>query len=196
MIWNIVLTLAVAVLLILQFTGRKKAQSTTKYAVNDTTTHSGFRIAYFEMDSVAAKFDEVKTLKAELSKREEDNNNELNKMTQEFRDKYTYYQKEAEAGRLSEAQSMAANEEMKKMDEAIKNRKQQLDQDYNDFMMRRQNDIKARIEEFIKEYNQQKGYSFVVSDDPGLFYYQDTTYNITADVIRGLNKKYPPKKEK
>jgi Outer membrane protein len=196
LIWNIVLTLVTGYLLISKFTTKTGKTGTITTTSSDTALNaSGFRIAYFEMDSVASQFEEVKQLKAELTKREEDNNNELTRLQKDFRDRYMYYQKEAEAGRLTEAQSLAANEEMKKMDENIKNRKLQLEQDYSDFMVRRQNDIKAKIEDFIREYNKSKNYTYVVSDDPGLFYYQDSTYNITADVVRGLNKLYPPKKK-
>ncbi len=195
LIWNVLLTLLVGWLLITQFRSKKTAKNTTGIEYKDTVSNSShIRIAYFEMDSVAANFVEVKQLKNELLKREEDNNNELNKLVKDFRDKYDYYQKKVQDGQLTEAQSLAATEEMKQMDENIKNRRAQLEQDYSDFMVRRQNDIKAKIETFIKEYNKTQKYTYVVSDDPGLFYYQDTTYNITSDVINGLNKMYPPKK--
>lgn len=72
----------------------------------------------------------------------------------------------------------------------MRNRKQQLDQDYNDLMVRRQNDIKSKIETFLKEYNKSKHYSYIVSYEQGLFYYKDTAYNITADVVKGLNEFY------
>ncbi len=197
LIWNIVLTLLAGYLLIAQLSSKKSAGKKINNTTHDTTSSaSPFRIAYFEMDSVAAKFEEVKQLKAELLKREEDNNNELNRLMKEFRDKYDFYQKKVQDGQMTEAQSLAATEEMKKMDENIKNRRAQLEQDYSDFMVRRQNDIKAKIESFIKDFNKEKNYTYVVSDDPGLFYYQDTTYNITSDVIKGLNKLYPPKKNK
>jgi outer membrane protein len=195
LIWNVLLTLLVGWLLIGQFRSKKTTKSTTGIESKDTLSDSSnIRIAYFEMDSVAANFVEVKQLKNELLKREEDNNNELNKLVKDFRDKYDYYQKRVQDGQLTEAQSLAATEEMKQLDDNIKNRRAQLEQDYSDFMVRRQNDIKAKIETFIKEYNKSQKYTYVVSDDPGLFYYQDTTFNITNDVINGLNKMYPPKK--
>jgi len=197
LIWNVVLTLLVGYLLIARFSGTKKVNSTTKETNSaDSTLSTPFRVAYFEMDSVATQFEEVKQLKAELSKKEEDNNKELNTITQQFRDRYNYYQKKAEEGTLTEAQSVAAQQEMQQMEENIKNRKLKLEQDYNDFYMRRQNDIKSKIESFIKDYNKDGKYTYVVSDDPGLFYFKDVRYNITPDVIAGLNKLYPPKKTK
>jgi len=196
LIWNVLLSLVAGYLLILQFNS-KKSNSTGKADLSTNTVVNGkpFRMAYFEMDSVATKFDLVKELKAELNKKDEQNNRELEKLSKNFQDRYNYFQNQAQAGTLTQTQSEAASNEIKRLDEELKNRKQQLDQEYNDFMVRRQNEIKSKIEAFIKEYNKTKGYSYVVSDDPGLFYYQDSVYNITADVIKGLNELYKPVKK-
>ena len=83
---------------------------------------------------------------------------------------------------------------MKNLDDQMKSRKQALDSDYSDFVMRRQNEIKSKIETFLKEYNRTKDYSYIVSYEQGLFYYKDTAYNITADVVKGLNELYKTKK--
>ena len=196
LIWNVVLTLLVGYLVIDKFTSKTRLDSKTKEInVGDSTSgNQEFRVAYFEMDSVAAKFEEVRQLKAELSKKEEENNNELNRLTNQFRDRYNYFQKRAEEGKMTEAESVAAQQELQQTEENIKNRKLKLEQDYNDFYMRRQNDIKSKIEAFIREYNKDGKYTYVVSDDPGLFYFKDVRYNITKDVVEGLNKAHPPKK--
>ena len=83
---------------------------------------------------------------------------------------------------------------MKNLDDQMKSRKQALDSDYSDFVMRRQNEIKSKIETFLKEYNRTKDYSYSVSYEQALFYYKDTAYNITADVVKGLNERYKTKK--
>ena len=53
--------------------------------------------------------------------------------------------------------------------------------------------VKDKIEGFLKEYNASKGYSYIVAHEPGLFYFRDTTYNITKDVIKGLNELHQKK---
>ncbi len=196
LIWNVVLTLLVGYLVIDKFTGKTKTDSKRKEIISGDSTSGSqeFRVAYFEMDSVAAKFEEVKQLKAELSKKEEDNNTELNRLTNQFRDRYNHFQKIAEDGKMTEAESVSAQQELQQMEENIKNKKLKLEQDYNDFYMRRQSDIKSKIEAFIREYNKGGKFTYVVSDDPGLFYFKDPRYNITADVVEGLNKAHPPKK--
>ncbi len=196
-IWNVVLSLLAGWLLFAQFSSKKKSNSSVvKTTTGDTASgNRQFRIAYFEMDSVAANFQMVKEVKAELNQKEEEINAEIDRLSKNLQQKYTYYQNQAQAGTLSQAQSEAASMELKKLDEDMKARKQQLDQEYNDFMVRRQNDIKTKIEGFLHEYNKAREYSYIVSYEQGLFYYKDTAYNITGDVIKGLNELYKPKKK-
>lgn len=196
LIWNIALSLLVAVLLVLHFSPKgKKGVTVTERSANDTSTAGGaFRLAYFEMDSVAANFELVKTLKAELTKKEDAINSEMTNRAKVLQQKYLFYQNKAQAGSLSQEESDNASKEMKSMDDENKMRKQELDQDYNNYMVTKQNEIKSKIEAFIKDYNKTKNYSFVLSDDPGLFYYRDTAYNITKDLIKGLNEMYKAKK--
>jgi outer membrane protein len=191
LIWNVVLTLATGFLLVKQFGGSKGTKGNSKPSASDSSgTQESFRIAYFEMDSIASNFGLVKDLRKELQSREDAINTEMNNRSRAMQQKFDYYQKLAQAGNLSETQSDVASKEMKSMDDEMKNRRQQLDQEYNNFMVTRQNEIKTKIEDFLKDYNKRKNYSYIVSYEQGLFYYKDTAYNITADVVKGLNEKY------
>lgn len=195
LIWNVVLTLVAGYLLITHFSSRKGTVSTEKKVSTDSTMNGEFRIAYFEMDSVAANFDLVKEVKSDLNKKEQSINDEIDRLSKNLQQKYNYYQNQAQSGTMTQAQSEAASQEMKTLDDQLKNRKDQLDREYSDFMVRKQNDIKTKIEGFLNEYNQTKKYSYIVSYEQGLFYYRDTAYNITADVVKGLNDYYKSKKK-
>jgi outer membrane protein len=194
LIWNVLLTVTVGYLLFAQTGKSKKGVTATKSVSSDTASkNQPFRIAYFEMDSVEANFSMVKDIKSEISKKEEAMNFELGSMDKTYRSKVGGYQEKAQT--MTQVQSEMATQELMKMQEEMKNKKQSLDQDYNDFVSRRMKDIKNKIEEFLKEYNKSNTYSYIVSYEQGLFYYKDTAYNITADVIKGLNEKYKSKKE-
>ena len=195
LIWNVLLTLVTGYLLITHFGAKKSSSSGAKISSADTAgMNKSFRIAYFEMDSIATNFNMVKDLKAEMTKREDAMTSELDRMGKNLQQKYNFYQNQAQSGTMNETQSQAATQEIKTLDEQIKNKKQELDQNYGDFVSRRQTEIKTMIENFLKEYNKTKGYSYIVSYEQGLFYYKDTVYNITADVIKGLNEGYKSKK--
>jgi outer membrane protein len=193
-IWNIILTVVAGYLLFTTFKKGKTESKPAKIAARDSASlqpaAGPFRIAYFEMDSIAAHFEAVKELRTEMTKKEESINAELDKLGRHLQERYNYYQSQAQAGSLSQTQSESASRELKNLDEEMKTRKQALDQEYNDFVLRRQNEIKTKIENFLSEYNKDKGYTYIISYEQGLFYYKDPSYDITADVVKGLNDEY------
>jgi outer membrane protein len=193
LIWNVILSLVAGYLLITHFGSKKNKAGVAGNVHSDTSSQSQFRMAYFEMDSVASGVELVKELKSEMVKKEDEINNEMDRLGKSLQQRYNYYQNKATAGTLTQTESDAASQEMKALDDQMKNRRQQLDQEYNDFTVRRQNDIKLKIEEFFKKYNETKKYSYIVSYEQGLFYFKDTAYNITADVVKGLNEMYKTK---
>ena len=96
---------------------------------------------------------------------------------------------------MTQTQAEAANQEMKNMDDRIKERKQELDAEYNKVYSLKENAIKIQIENFLKEYNKDKTYAYIFANQPGLFYYCDSMYNLTEAIIKGINGDYKGKKE-
>jgi len=191
-ILSVLALILIAVLFYLQFKPGTSAKVLSKSDSNDSTLNSGeFRIAYFEMDSLENNFELVKEVKNELTKKEEAINSELTRLEKNYRDKITKYQNQGAS--MTQVQSEAAQRDVMQMQQNIQNRKQALDQEYQDFYMRQMKSVKDKIEAFLKDYNASKGYSYIVAHEPGLFYYRDTAYNITQDVIKGLNEVHQKK---
>jgi outer membrane protein len=193
LIFNVVLLVLVGVLFYLHFSSKStpsfKASNTLSKA--DGTTNN-FRIAYFEMDSVENTFQMVKDVKAELTRREEVIGTELQRMEKDYRNKVAQYQ--AQGANMTQVQSEMAQRDVMQMQQSMQSRRQTLEQEYQDLQMRKLKDVKTKIEDFLKQYNNEKGYTYIFAYEPGIFYYKDTTYNITADVIKGLNAQYTTKK--
>src|SRR3569832_226164 len=126
-IWNVLLSLVAGFLLIMHIGTGKGNKSGNKNSSSDTSKNNGqFKIAYFEMDSVAANFDMVKEVKEELSKIELAINEEIDRLTKILQQIFNYYQNQAQSGNLTEAQSQVASEEMKKLDDQMKLRSSNL----------------------------------------------------------------------
>lgn len=194
-IWNVILSIVAGYLVITHFSSGKKTTKGGNISHSDTASSNGpFRIAYFEMDSVAASFEMVKELRTELTKKESEINAEMDRLTKNIQQRYNFFQNQAQAGKLSQEASEAASQELKTLDDQMKSRRAQLDQEYNELTLRKQNDIKSKIEDFLKAYNKTKNYSYIVSYEQGLFYFKDTAYNITPEVVKGLNEMYKGKK--
>jgi outer membrane protein len=196
LIWNVVLSGIAVYLLIAHFSSKDNKNPVLKSTKADPpSTNTPFRVAYFEMDSIAASLYIVRDLKDEMNRKQEANDHELEDLRKSFQQKYNYYQSQAQTGNMTATQSEAATQEMKNIDETIKNRRQKLDADYNEFVTWNQNAIKTRIQDFLKDYNKDKKYAYIFANEQGLFYYCDTAYNVTADVIKGLNETYKTKND-
>jgi outer membrane protein len=187
--------LAVAVLFYLHFSGKNttvptKIASSQKQAV--TNGEGGdFKIAYFEMDSVNNNFVLIKDVKSELSREEEKINTELTRLQKSYNDRITHYQ--GQANNMSQVESEKANRDILQLQDKIRSTKQNMEQRYQDLYMRKMQDVKSKVEDYLKEYNRDKGYSYILAYEPGFIFYRDSALNITADLISGLNAKYKKK---
>lgn len=191
LIFNVVLTLAVGVLFYLHFTSNRQNTVASKNTTTGSKAEGQTRIAYFEMDSLTNSFSMVKDVKSELAKEEDKMNNELNRLQKMYNDRIVFYQKQAET--MSQVESEKANRDILQLQENIRGKKQEMDQKYQDLYMRKMQDVKSKIEEFLKDYNKSKGYSYILAYEPGIIYYRDTVYNITNDLVKGLNSQYKKK---
>ena len=192
LIWNVVLSLVVGLLLFLQFRPKKNSTDKEKISANNTITDSFFRIAYFEMDSVEANYNLVKDVKAEIDEKEIENNIRKNKLDQIVKNKFKEYTQKTP---LTQEDEAAAQNVIKQLNDSITIQKQEIEQDQQAFVMLKKLELKKKIGEFITEFNKSRRYSFIVSDDTGLFYFKDSVYNITSELVRGLNDQYKFQKQ-
>ncbi|RYZ00497.1 MAG: OmpH family outer membrane protein [Chitinophagaceae bacterium] len=194
---NVVLLVAVGVLFYLHFSSSKATEPrpAVAAAVSPASAPAGScRIAYFEMDSIESAYSMVKDVKSELGKKEDAMNSELSRLEKDYRSKASEYQ--AQAVNMNQTQSEMAQRDMLQRQQIIQSRESQLKAEYQDLQMRKLTDVRKKIEDFLKEYNKNGSYSYIVSYEPGLFYYRDSAYNITGDVIKGLNDQYKTKAKK
>jgi outer membrane protein len=194
LIFNVFLLILVGVLFYLHFSNNGKSQQKvlSQSTVKGDPSGNDFRIAYFELDSITNSFSMVKDIKTELNREEDKMNGEMNQWQKRYNDKLQQYQSQAQ--QMNQVQSENANRDMLQMQETIRNKKQELDQKYQNLYMQKMQDVKIRIENFLKEYNKSKGYSYIFAYEPGFIYYRDTMFNITADLVKGLNEQYSKKK--
>ena len=191
---NIVLLICVGVLFFLFFTRKDNATSVPPNRTDPDTASKWQHtpVAYFDMDSIEANFVLWKQVQAEVVKTEAGINDTINQMRNGFQ---SYYQKlQAQSANLSPRQKDSLGNELAQMDAEIKNRTAELNQKYQTYFMTRQQEIVTKIKNYCKEFNKDKKYSYIIAREPGLFYYTDTAYNVTSELLKGLNAFYSKKK--
>jgi outer membrane protein len=190
---NIVLLIGVGILFFLFFNKKDNTSSVRPTRTDpDPVVQEQTPVAYFDMDSIEANFVLWKQVQAEVVKREAGINDTINQMRNGFQN---YYQKlQAQSANLSPRQKDSLGNELAQMDAEIKNRTAELNQKYQTYFMTRQQEIVTKIKNYCKEFNKDKKYSYIIAREPGLFYYTDTAYNVTSELLKGLNAFYQKKK--
>lgn len=191
---NIILLLAVGILFFLFFAKKDSGGAHTTRSANPDTAAQWQHtpVAYFDMDSVEAHFSLFKQMQAEVVKREAGINDSINQMRTAFQ---KYYQRlQAQAASLSSRQQDSLGNVLAQMDADIKNKSAELNQNYQAYYMSKQQEIVTLIKNYCKEFNKDRKYSYIIAREPGLFYYTDTAYNVTSELLKGLNAFYAKKK--
>ncbi|MEN9684911.1 MAG: hypothetical protein RLZZ28_697 [Bacteroidota bacterium] len=187
---NIVLALAVAILFYLHFAS--PSSSVVSSASSKPVPTGNFKIAYFETDSIQNQFEYFKEVSSELQTKDHANAKLLGDMKNSFAAKYQELQKVAST--LSQAELANKQQELMQMEKAFQGKEKMMSDEMQDEQFRKMLDVKKKIEDYLKEYNKDKGYAFVFSSSADLMYLKDSSYNITRDVVKGLNELYKKKK--
>jgi outer membrane protein len=185
--------IALGLIVIVFVTQRRQGEQLKQHSEGEKkTSGSGFRIAYFDMDSLEAHYDYFKDAQAQVKTKE-------NAMTLELSSLDRANQKKVEGWRqkgntMTQAEGEQAQQEYQAMQQNFQSRKQALEQELYKSTEDLKANIRRKIEDFLKDYNKQKNFSYIIQYDASSFIYnKDSTYNITDDVVNGLNAAYKKK---
>jgi outer membrane protein len=192
-ILSILALVLIAVLFYLHFTHVEKLKKVT--ATAEKKTNGNFKIAYFDIDSLQEHYAYYKDVLSEIKKKENNMNVELNDMTSKYQKKIREWQEKGNA--MSQTEGEQAQREYNMMQQRYQERKSELEQALQKQQVDGMQELRKQVEIFLKDYNQSKGYAYILSYEPGfIIYYRDSAYNITRDLIDGLNAQYKDKEKK
>ncbi len=183
---NGVLAIAVIVLYFLHF------NSSSVPVKSAALSSDNVKIAYFEIDSIQNNYEFFKDVKSALQVKDMDNAKQLTALKNAYIAKYQDLQKNGQY--LSQAEVGSRQQDLVQAENNYTNKEQQLSQELQEESFKRLQEVKKKIEVYLEKYNKNKTFAYIFSSNPDLMYYKDTAYDITADIIKGLNDEYKPKK--
>jgi len=187
---NVVSLALIAVLFFLFFNHTEQLKKIS--VATEKQSNSSFKIAYFEIDSLEAHYDYFKDILGQAKSKESAMNSELSGMEKAYQRKIAEWQQKG--AKMTQAESEQAQQEYAGMQQNYQSRKQSLSEELYKYNEDLKADIKKKIENFLKEYNKKGNYSYIIAYEPNSFmYYKDTLYNITQDLVDGLNAGYKKK---
>lgn len=188
LVLNVVLFALVAVLFYLHFS---EGKATPAAGVNRDIASGGggtsLSIAYVNVDSLEAHYGYFQKKREELSKKQDAIQNDLSSRAKALQDEVAQLQKKAPT--MTQSEGEAAQRSILQKQQALQQREQDLREKFMQEQQQFNLDLHNRLDAFLKTYNADKHYTFILSYAEGVsdILYKDSTKDITADVIRGLN---------
>lgn len=194
-----VLLAAVAVLYVLHFSAGKKATEPKAGVVvkdsagNELPQH--IKVAYIDLDTVQKYYEFFKLKNDELEREKSRYDNQiqsdLNKLE---RDRVDFLKR---GNAITQVEAEKFQQEYQTRYQQIGQRQQSLQGQHLENQSRAIDEIQKKINEYLKEYNKTGKYNFIFSTQEGnpTLYYKDTAFNITPEVIKGLNEAYKQTKK-
>lgn len=187
---SILALVLVGILYYLHFSKTDNSTAVVKSGVQKDS--SSFKVAYFDIDSLQTHYEYFKDVSTQIKSRENAISSELSNLRNSFEKKMKEWQQRGP--NMSQAEGEAAQREYGQMQQRYEQRQIALEQDLQKQRLDMMTDVRKKIEDYLLEYNKGKGYAYILSYEPGfMLYYRDSAYDITSDVIAGLNSTYKKK---
>ncbi len=172
-----------------------KETGNTETAETAETEATGLRIAYVELDSLMSQYQLYKDYEEVLTRKGTDIQNTLAQKQRKLESSATAMQRKYENNgfqtrdELERAQQSLQQQEMELQQLAAK-----LNNEFNEEQARINQEARDSIQAFLKIYNQTKKYDYVMIKAGDNLLIANPKYNITKDIVTGLNKRYNAKK--
>ena len=186
------------VALFVQCKGETTTTNSSTNAAAENAVSDAYKIAYVEMDSLLLNYNYWNDVTEAMMKKQEDMNATLNQKQREFQNEVNEFQRKIQNNAfLSRERAEQEQARLMKREQEVQNLANKLAQEYAAEDQKNSLDIRDAINSFIKEYNKEKGYTFILSNSGNSnLLYADKAYDITKEVVDGLNARYsaPDKK--
>ena len=157
------------------------------------------KIAYVEVDSIMTQYTFAKEMTDELQKKSQNIQNTINQKGQNLQNAAAKFQADIQNNKYTQQQAEAVQAGLQKQNADLQGLQQRLSTEFQAETEKFNKALADSLEHFLAVYNKDKKYAMIVNK-AGLLY-GDKAYDITKEVIAGLNKAYkgksatPAKKE-
>lgn len=177
-----------------QCNNNNTATATSAPATATATGTSNMKIAYVEIDSLLTKYRFWNDLNEQMIKKEENIRTTLNEKAKALDAAMREFQRKYENnGFVSQESAQQQQARLVKQQQELQALQEKLSKDLADENQKNSLQLRDSINSFLKIYNQTKGYSLIISNTGfDNLLYADPAYNITQEIVDGLNARYNP----
>ena len=193
---NIFGTLALAAMTTLAFTScnKQNSQAENKSESNTKAAPTSMKIAYVEVDSIMSQYKFCKDYSLILQKKGQNIQSTLASKQQALQAAAANFQQKVQQNAYTREQAEAIQAGLQKQSADLQGLNQRLSNEFQVETEKYHAALRDSLRHFLNEYNKDKKYSLILSKAGDNLLYADKAFDITNDVVAGLNKAYKPVK--
>lgn len=154
---------------------------------------TGMKIAYVEVDSLMSQYNFCKDFTLVLQKKSNNARNTLNQKGQQLQAAMNNFQQKLNNNSFtSREQAETAQAAIQRQQENLQELQNRLGSELDAETAKYNTALRDSLQNFLKDYNKTKKYDLILSKAGDNILFADKRYDITMDVINGLNKRYKP----
>ena len=159
---------------------------------------SNMKIAFVEIDSLLSKYHFCNDVNEEMLKKEENIRTTLNEKGKKLEKQAAEFQRKYENnGFVSPERAQQEYQRIQKQQQELQELQQKLTNELAAENQKNTLELRDSINAFLKVYNQEKGYDLIISNSGfDNLLYGNPAYNITNEIVEGLNARYTPSAKK
>lgn len=160
----------------------------------DANGSSGMKIAFVEIDSLLTKYNFSNDLNEQIIKKEENIRTTLNEKGKKLEKEQQEFQRKYENnGFASPERAQQEYQRIQKQMQDLQVLQQKLSEELAAENQKNILQLRDSINSFLQIYNKDKGYDLIISNSGfDNLLYGNPAYNITDEIVEGLNKRYTP----
>ena len=158
---------------------------------------SGLKIAYVEVDSLMTQYDFAKDYSVTLQKKSNNARNTLTTMGNALQAAVNNFQQKLNNnGFTSREQAASQQAAIERQQRDLQELQARLENELASETAKFNETLRDSLQNFLKDYNKDKQFSLILTKQGDNILLADKRFDITNDVINGLNKRYKPAPKK
>ena len=153
------------------------------------------KIAYVEVDSLMSQYKFCKDYTLLMTKKGQNIRNTLAQKSRALQAAAAGFQQKVQANLYTRERAEQIQAALQKQQADLQTLQERLSSEFDAEQNKYNNALRDSLQGFLKQYNKSKTYSLILSKAGDNILYADKAYDITSDVVNGLNKRYKPSEE-
>lgn len=189
---NIFRTLAVAAVATVAMTScdNSAPKMDDKSQASEQTAPAELKIAYVEVDSIMTQYTFCKDYTEILQKKGQNIQNTLASKQRSLEQAAANFQQKLQQNAYTREQAEGIQASLQKQAADLEGLNQRLSGEFQTETDKYNNALRDSIQHFLAKYNKDKKFSIILSKAGDNLLYADKAFDITSEVVAGLNKAY------